>query len=192
MIVAMYPFDAVRVHQALSNNMAGSFDAICDIYAKFGVHGFFRGWIPSFISVGSFIACNFATFDYLKTSYIHKNVDEKTVNSFVVFRLGVMAGLVAHIICHPLDNIRLLMLRSSYVSGNNYSYHSIFDCPKLLQMDAQKAGIKSILYLYRGIFSKGIQMIMIPQNGVRFLAYVKLTQYFGISTTATKKIQRKD
>ena len=100
-----YPLDVIRVRQATFNDIKGPIDAIKRIHGESGIHGFFRGWVPTVMSLGPFIACNFATFDYLKSNFI-KDGDTKNANSFLVLALGAGSGLFAQSICYPLDTVR--------------------------------------------------------------------------------------
>jgi len=172
-----YPLDVIRVRQATFNDIKGPIDAVSRIYGESGVHGFFRGWVPTVFSLGPFIACNFATFDYLKATFI-KDGNTKNANSLLVLGLGAGAGLFAQSVCYPLDTVR----RNMQMPGNNYN--GTIDCIAKIA-----SGPKGILGFYRGMIPNAIKIV--PNNGIRFLAYTKLTAYLGIPTTKIRK-QRKD
>ena len=172
-----YPLDVIRVRQAVYNDIKGPLDAISHIYGESGIHGFFRGWVPTVMSLGPFIACNFATFDYLKTTFIPDG-DTKNANSLLVLGLGACAGLAAQSVCYPLDTVR----RNMQMPGNNFA--GTLDCIKQI---AKREG--GLLAFYRGMLPNAIKIV--PNNGIRFLAYTKLTAYLGIPTTKVRP-KRKD
>lgn len=173
-----YPLDVMRIRQAVYNDIRGPIDSFRSIYAEGGVRCFFKGWTPTLMSLTPFIAANFATFDYLKAKYIPDG-NTKDASAMLVLALGAGAGLTAQTFCYPLDTIR----RSMQLRGQNYN--GVVDC---VQQIWRKNGNPS--GFYRGIIPNAIKIV--PNNGIRFLIYSKLTAYLGIPSMKVRPKKNKD
>ena len=158
-----YPLDVIRVRQAVIKDIKGPIDSIRNILAEGGITMFFKGWSPTVLSLGPFIAVNFATFDYLKATWV---ADGEKPSSLKILGLGACAGIFAQSCCYPLDTIR----RSMQMPGNNYT--GIFNCLKTIYGNG---GFKGF---YKGVIPNAIKIV--PNNGIRFLVYTNLTTYFGV------------
>eukprot|EP01084_Bolivina_argentea_P226858 383140_1 len=165
-----YPLDVMRVRQAVYDDINGPIGAIRNIYGEGGLRCFYKGWTPTLLSLAPFIATNFATFDYLKAQYIGDG-SSKDASSLVILGLGACAGLFAQSICYPLDTVRRSMQMP------NHSYRGIADCFYKIATDPNGKGIRSF---YKGMIPNAIKIV--PNNGIRFLIYTKLTEYLNIPT----------
>merc|ERR1712113_758005 len=116
-----YPLDVMRVRQAVFDDIKGPIGAIRNIYAEGGVLCFYKGWTPTLLSLAPFIACNFATFDALKSWYVGDG-NVKDASTLAILGLGACAGLVAQSICYPLDTVRRSMQMP------NHNYKGVLDC----------------------------------------------------------------
>jgi solute carrier family 25 phosphate transporter 23/24/25/41 len=158
----------MRLRQAVYEDIHGPIQALRSIWSDGGVRALFKGWTPTVLSLGPFIAVNFATFDYLKsqfTTYDAKGQAER-VSVLTTLALGASAGIFAQSICYPLDTVR----RNMQMQGNQYD--GILDCwKKIYTRDG-------FLGLYRGVIPNAVKIV--PNNGIRFLVYSQLTHYFGI------------
>mmetsp|Transcript_14476 Transcript_14476/g.22619 ORF Transcript_14476/g.22619 Transcript_14476/m.22619 type:complete len:407 (-) Transcript_14476:223-1443(-) len=163
-----YPLDVMRLRQAVYDDIKGPMDAIRNIYGEGGVRFFFKGWTPTLLSLGPFIGVNFATFDSLKTWYIGDR-DPKSASTLAILGLGASAGIIAQTVCYPLDTIRRSMQMPKH------SYNGIFDCAYKICTNPNGKGILS---MYKGLLPNAIKIV--PNNGIRFLVYNKLTVYLGL------------
>ena len=80
--------------------------------------------------------------------------------------LGAAAGLFAQTCCYPLDTVR----RRMQMAGTTYS--SIADAFHTI---VRQEGVRG---LYKGQIANAIKVM--PNNGVRFLAFDTLTRMFGV------------
>jgi len=116
-------------------------------------------------ALGPYIGVNFATFDYLKQTFLPEG-NVKGSNSLVVLVLGATAGLFAQSVCYPLDTVRRVM----QIPGSKYT--GVFDCfYKIIHKDG-------IVGMYRGMVPNAVKIV--PNNGIRFWVYTYLTTYLNI------------
>jgi len=158
-----YPLDVLRVRQAVYDDYTGMWQASKAIYKEGGLLGFFKGWVPTVLSLAPFIAINFATFDYLKSNFIDPN--EKP-NPLKTLGLGACAGLFAQTICYPTDTIR----RNMQMKGEVYT--GVIHCVRKMWVD------DSYRSFYRGIIPNAIKIV--PNNGIRFVVFTQLSHYFNL------------
>ena len=118
---------------------------------------------PVLLSLGPFIAINFATFDQLK-HIVHSQSPELQSSTLVTLGLGAAAGLFAQTVCFPLDTIR----RRMQLPGKTYS--SVFNAFTTV---AKNEGVHGF---YRGIVPNALKVL--PNNAIRFMVYDKLKSYF--------------
>lgn len=156
-----HPLDVMRVRLATQRELKGWGDCIRSIYAESGMRGYYKGYAPTVMSLAPFIAVNFSTFDYLKTNY-----GGESDNPLRILALGGVAGLTAQTMCYPLDTIR----RRMQVKGTHYT--SIANAFTTIY---QKETIRGF---YKGMIPNAIKVV--PNNGIRFLAYTYLTKWMGV------------
>lgn len=156
-----HPLDVMRVRLATQRELKGWGDCIRSIAAESGLRGFYKGYAPTVMSLAPFIAVNFSTFDYLKT-----NFGGDKDNPLKILFLGGVAGLTAQSICYPLDTIR----RRMQVKGTHYT--SIANAFATIY---QKETLRGF---YKGMLPNAIKVV--PNNGIRFLAYTYLTKWMGV------------
>lgn len=156
-----HPLDVMRVRLATQKELKGWSDCIKSISAEAGIRGFYKGYAPTVMSLAPFIAVNFSTFDYLKTNYGGENP-----GPFRILFLGGVAGLSAQTVCYPLDTIR----RRMQVKGTHYT--SIANAFSTIY---QKETLRGF---YKGMLPNAIKVV--PNNGIRFLAYTYLTKWMGV------------
>jgi len=156
-----HPLDVMRVRLATQKELKGWGDCIKSISAEAGLKGFYKGYAPTVMSLAPFIAVNFSTFDYLKTNY---GGDEP--GPLRILFLGGVAGLSAQTVCYPLDTIR----RRMQVKGTHYT--SIANAFSTIYEKETMRGF------YKGMLPNAIKVV--PNNGIRFLAYTYLTKWMGV------------
>jgi len=156
-----HPLDVMRVRLATQRELKGWGDCIRTIFAEGGARGFYKGYAPTVMSLAPFIAVNFSTFDYLKTNF----GGDKDSPIRILF-LGGVAGLTAQTICYPLDTIR----RRMQVKGTHYT--SIANAFATIYEKETLRGF------YKGMAPNAIKVV--PNNGIRFLAYTYLTKWMGV------------
>jgi len=163
-----HPLDVMRVRLATQRELKGWGDCVRSIVQEAGVKGFYKGYCPTVLSLAPFIAVNFSTFDYLKTNY-----GGESDSPLRILALGGIAGLTAQTMCYPLDTIR----RRMQVKGTHYT--SIANAFATIYEKETLRGF------YKGMLPNAIKVV--PNNGIRFLAYTYLTKWMGVEKRKKKK-----
>lgn len=163
-----HPLDVIRIRLAVNKDLVGIRGALKDILMENGIRSLLKGYVPTLLSLSPFIAINFAAFDTLKTYFLPKGVDKKNMGSHTlsVLGCGAGAGLFAQSICFPLDTIR----RRMQMKGTNYT--------SVLNAVSTIAKTEGVLGFYRGIAPNALKIV--PNNGIRFLAYEMLKTLMGL------------
>jgi len=160
-----YPLDVMRLVQAVVPQAKTPTESIQYIYKNGGLAAFYKGWVPTVMSLGPYIGVNFATFDYLKHTFLPDG-NVKGGSSIMILFLGAGAGLFAQSVCYPLDTIRRVM----QIPGSQYT--SMYDCCRTI---ITKDGVVG---MYRGMIPNAVKIV--PNNGIRFWVYTYLTTYLNI------------
>jgi len=159
-----HPLDVTRVRLAVHKELKGMRHCFRDILAEGGVRGFYKGYAPTMLSLSPFIAVNFAAFDSLKAWYYPD--PSKHQNKAVILGLGASAGIIAQTICYPLDTVRRRMqLKGTIYTSVPNAFSTIFKTEGM-------AGF------YKGLAPNALKVV--PNNGLRFLAYTWLTQIMDV------------
>ena len=161
-----HPLDVIRLRLVVQPELKGVRHTLGSILAENGVRSLYKGYVPTILSLGPFIALNFAAFDTFKSWAQPDQHESKVVRSGVILGLGAAAGLFAQTCCYPLDTVR----RRMQMAGTTYSntvdaFHTI----------VRQEGIRG---MYKGQIANAIKVM--PNNGVRFLAFDTLTRMFGV------------
>jgi len=166
-----HPLDVMRVRMAVHSELKGIRPLIRGIMADGGMWGFTKGYGATMLSISPFIAVNFAAFDTLKQWHADRTVGPQSKMS--ILGLGAASGLVAQTICFPLDTVR----RRMQLKGNNYT--SITNAFATIFKKEGAAGF------YKGIAPNALKIV--PNNGIRFLAYSYLTVAMGVPPRKKKR-----
>jgi len=167
-----HPLDVVRIRLAVHSELKGNVThCVKDIMKTGGLRGFYKGYAPTILSLSPFIAVNFATFDSLKSFWYPDPAVKQ--NKLVILGLGASAGLVAQSICYPLDTVR----RRMQLKGNIYS-----SVPNAFATIFKTEGMGGF---YKGLSSNALKVV--PNNGLRFLAYTWLNQVMGVPPRKKKR-----
>lgn len=162
-----YPLDIARLRLAVQPELKGTRDAIMSVYKEGGIKAFSKGYIPTCVSLGPFIAINFASFDTLKNWY-YPDPNEKR-NPLTSGALGACAGLFAQSCCYPLDTVRRRMQMKGVV------YNSTPDAFITIMKKEGPMGF------YRGMLPNAMKVV--PNNSLRFLAFDTLKSLFNVEST---------
>lgn len=160
-----YPLDVMRLRQAVYKDIRGPMGAIQNIYREGGMAAFYKGWVPTVVSLAPFIGLNFAAFDYLKATFIPSG-NTRDANPLLVLCLGGGAGIMAQSVCYPLDTIRRRMQLKGEI------YNGMLDA--VMKISKQEG----IMGFYNGIVANAAKII--PNNGIRFFVYSHLTSYLHV------------
>ena len=164
-----HPMDVVRIRLQTQRELTGIKDAVKSVAAENGMRSFYKGYVPAILSLGPFIALNFATFDTLKTWYYGDTKASKKElqarNPGVGLLMGAAAGLFAQTICYPLDTVR----RRMQMKGKNYkgtvdAFVTIFK-------------VEGGLGFYKGFIANALKVV--PNNAIRFGAFETLKAFFA-------------
>ncbi|KAJ3139526.1 mitochondrial thiamine pyrophosphate transporter [Geranomyces variabilis] len=148
--VATYPFDLLRTRFAMQGASGGPYtsllSAVRQIYAAEGVHGFYRGVVPSVLQMAPQMGIVFAAYGAIKG--ILKPLKLGKTESFIS---GGIAGMLGKLSVMPFDVVRKRLQvqgpeRNSYVTGRVPKYPS-----GLIRCAAQIARQEGWLALYKGV-----------------------------------------
>lgn len=162
-----YPLDVARLRLAVQPELKGTRDAIMSVYKEGGFRTFYKGYVPTCLSLGPFISVNFAAFDVLKHRAYPDPETKK--NPLVVLCLGAAAGIFAQTCCYPLDTVR----RRMQMKGRIYT-----STPNAFATIFKQEGP---LGFYKGMMPNVVKVV--PNNAIRFLAFEFLKTYMGVVDT---------
>lgn len=159
-----YPLDVARLRLAVQPELIGTRDAVLSVWKEGGIKSMYKGYIPTCISLGPFIAVNFASFDVLKHWYYPDPATKK--HPLAVLCLGAGAGIFAQTCCYPLDTVR----RRMQMKGRVYA-----STPDAFLTIFKKEGP---LGFYKGMLPNVLKVV--PNNALRFLAFEFLKTTWGV------------
>ena len=148
-----HPLDVIRVRIATQPELKGMAHTMGSMLKEGGPMTFYKGYVPTVLSLTPFIAINFATFDYMKTAYIH-HFQVKKVDTLSTLGMGAASGLFAQTICYPLDTVR----RRMQLKGSTYS-STLNAFQTILRNEGGGA-------FYLGMVPNALKIV--PNNAVRF------------------------
>jgi len=161
-----HPLDVIRVRIATQPELRGIGHAASSMVAEGGARVFYKGYVPTVLSLTPFISINFATFDYMKSSYMEWRKAEK-IGSVPTLAMGAASGLIAQTMCYPLDTVR----RRMQLKGTVYTSTS-----NALQTIVREEGFRA---LYLGMAPNALKIV--PNNAIRFGVYSKLKDWLGLN-----------
>jgi len=169
--LATYPLDVIRIRLAVQPELKGFVDSAKSVWAENGMKSMYKGARPTVLSLSTFIAINFCTFDTLKTKFASD--ESKTPNPLVILSLGAASGIFAQTICYPLDTVR----RRMQLKGTKYT--GIANAFTTILKEETWQG------LYKGITPNAIKVV--PNNGIRFMAYTYICRALGVPPRKKKR-----
>lgn len=169
-----HPIDVVRIQLTAydKSQVGGVRDAVRQLSQQGIRAGFYKGYVPTLLSLTPFIAVNFSTFDSLKTWYYPDPESMKNPNKAVILLLGAAAGIVAQTICYPLDTVRrrMQLKDGAYTSVGN-AFRTII----------KQEGPRGF---YKGMAPNILKVV--PNNAIRFTAYTAFTTWMGVTPKRRK------
>mmetsp|Transcript_29048 Transcript_29048/g.57024 ORF Transcript_29048/g.57024 Transcript_29048/m.57024 type:complete len:395 (-) Transcript_29048:151-1335(-) len=160
-----HPLDVIRLRLSVEKELKSAFDAGRQIMLEGGVRSFYKGYVPTLLSLSPFIAINFAAFDWLKKLYNPSEDPSVKIPVPVTLVLGGAAGMFAQSLCFPLDTVR----RRMQLKG--VTYPSTADAFYTIIKTEGPRGF------YHGMTANAIKII--PNNAIRFLVYDTLKGIVG-------------
>lgn len=98
-ILVSYPLDVVRCRLSAQNDTTsklytGIFNCLKVTYQQEGFRGLYRGLIPTLLGIAPYVALNFTTYEYLKTSALQLSQSNE-LGVIVKLSLGAISGTFA-------------------------------------------------------------------------------------------------
>ena len=96
-VFASYPLDVVRCRLSAQGNeklYSGIWNCLRVTYQQEGVYGLYRGLIPTILGIAPYVALNFTTYEYLKTTAIEL-YGTSDLDIVTKLALGAMSGTFA-------------------------------------------------------------------------------------------------
>uniref|UniRef100_A0A5K3F9C2 EF-hand domain-containing protein n=2 Tax=Mesocestoides corti TaxID=53468 RepID=A0A5K3F9C2_MESCO len=104
---AVYPMEVLKTRMCLRKT--GQYSSVIDcakqIYAELGVRGFFRGYVVNFFGAIPYAGIELATYEWLKSAYIHRYMSQILRLSPRVFPDSQSASLYLHPPSHTIPFI---------------------------------------------------------------------------------------
>ncbi|KAI7730022.1 hypothetical protein M8C21_019973 [Ambrosia artemisiifolia] len=164
-----YPLDVLRLRMAVDPGHQTMTNVVVSMLKEEGLGSFYRGLIPSLISIAPYVAVNFCVFDLVKKSLPEK-YRNKTEASLVT---AFVAATVATTTCYPLDTIR----RQMQMRGTPYK--TVLDAFSGIIAQDGVAG------LYRGFVPNALKTL--PNSSIRLTTFDAIKRLIA---TSEKEFQR--
>lgn len=174
-VLVSYPLDVVRCRLSAQNNTLklynGIFNCLKLTYQQEGIYGLYRGLIPTLLGIAPYVALNFTTYEYLKTTAM-EFTQTNELGVITKLSLGAVSGTFAQTITYPLDVLRRRMQMQG-VGGRTVEYTSLADGFKDIYA---KYGIRGY---YKGLLPNYLKVI--PVVSINFVVYEHMKKFLGLS-----------
>ncbi|RQM28104.1 hypothetical protein B5M09_007175 [Aphanomyces astaci] len=153
--LAIYPLEIAKTHFCLGGEYKSLWHCISSIAAKDGLHGLYRGLLPSLLGIVPYAGVDLALFFTLKESYTTKFEAPPSVGHVLLF--GAISSSCGQVVSYPLQVVRT-KLQAQGMAGRPVIFTGMTDClVKILQTHGLRG-------LYRGLlpnFLKSVPAISI-------------------------------
>nr|XP_043622685.1 probable envelope ADP,ATP carrier protein, chloroplastic [Erigeron canadensis] len=165
-----YPLDVLRLRMAVDPGYQTMTNVIVTMLKEEGVGSFYRGLVPSLISIAPYVAVNFCVFDLVKKSLPEKFRNKTEASLLTAF----LAAGVATLTCYPLDTIR----RQMQMRGT--PYRTVLDAfPGIIARD----GVSG---LYRGFVPNALKTL--PNSSIRLTTFDAMKRLIAASEKEFQRI----
>ncbi|KAD3067627.1 hypothetical protein E3N88_35507 [Mikania micrantha] len=165
-----YPLDVLRLRMAVDPGHQTITNVVASMLKEEGLGSFYRGLVPSLVSIAPYVAVNFCVFDLVKKS-LPERYRNKTKASLVT---AFVAATVATVTCYPLDTIR----RQMQMRGT--PYNTILDAFSGIIARDGVAG------LYRGFVPNALKTL--PNSSIRLTTFDALKRLIAASEREFQRI----
>ncbi|KAF5759511.1 putative mitochondrial carrier protein [Helianthus annuus] len=165
-----YPLDVLRLRMAVDPGHQTMTNVVVSMLKEEGLGSFYRGLVPSLISIAPYVAVNFCVFDLVKKS-LPERYKNKTEASLVT---AFVAATVATVTCYPLDTIR----RQMQMRGT--PYNTVLDAFSGIIARDGVAG------LYRGFVPNALKTL--PNSSIRLTTFDAMKRLIAASEKEFQRI----
>ncbi|PWA68883.1 carrier protein [Artemisia annua] len=165
-----YPLDVLRLRMAVDPGHQTMPNVIVRMIKEEGLGSFYKGLVPSLISIAPYVAVNFCVFDLVKKT-LPENFQNKTEASFIT---AFMAATIATVTCYPLDTIR----RQMQMRGT--PYNTVLDAFSGIIARDGVAG------LYRGFVPNALKTL--PNSSIRLTTFDAMKRLIAASEKEYQRI----
>nr|GEU68848.1 probable envelope ADP,ATP carrier protein, chloroplastic [Tanacetum cinerariifolium] len=165
-----YPLDVLRLRMAVDPGHQTMSNVIVRMIKEEGLGSFYKGLVPSLISIAPYVAVNFCIFDLVKKSLPEK-FRNKTEASFIT---AFVAATIATVTCYPLDTIR----RQMQMRGT--PYNTVLDAFSGIIARDGVAG------LYRGFVPNALKTL--PNSSIRLTTFDAMKRLIAASEKEFQRI----
>lgn len=158
-----YPLDVLRLRMAVDPGYQTMTNVVVNMLKEEGVGSFYRGLVPSLISIAPYVAVNFCVFDLVKKSLPEKFRNKTEASLITAF----LAATVATVTCYPLDTIR----RQMQMRGTPYK--TVLDAFSGIIARDGVAG------LYRGFVPNALKTL--PNSSIRLTTFDAMKRLISAS-----------
>lgn len=165
-----YPLDVLRLRMAVDPGHQTMSNVIVRMIKEEGLGSFYKGLVPSLISIAPYVAVNFCVFDLVKKTLPEK-FQNKTEASFIT---AFVAATIATVTCYPLDTIR----RQMQMRGT--PYNTVLDAFSGIIARDGVAG------LYRGFVPNALKTL--PNSSIRLTTFDAMKRLIAASEKEFQRI----
>lgn len=153
-----HPFDVIRTRIISQSETPKTYlntrHALRTIFAREGVTGLYRGFLPSTMQIMPFSGAQFAAYNFLKKAW-HEHLGEDGLtfgplplqSSFIC---GAGSGMVAKFLVYPLDLIRKRLQMRGFEAARGASFGSVPVYEGFLHCIAHTLEKESVTAFYKG------------------------------------------
>ncbi|KAK9054924.1 hypothetical protein SSX86_026003 [Deinandra increscens subsp. villosa] len=165
-----YPLDVLRLRMAVDPGHQTMTNVVVSMLKEEGLGSFYRGLVPSLVSIAPYVAVNFCVFDLVKKSLPEKYRNRTEASLVTAFA----AATVATLTCYPLDTIR----RQMQMRGTPYK--TILDAFSGIIARDGVAG------LYRGFVPNALKTL--PNSSIRLTTFDAMKRLIAASEKEFQRI----
>ena len=167
---AIYPLEVVKTRLAIArtNQYAGFWDCISIIFAREGIKGFFKGWVPNMLGILPYAGIDLTIYETSKNEYLKRYHPDNHGNPGVLLPLacGTFSSTCGQFCCYPLSLVRTRLQAR------------VVEKATMLQVFKEILRSDGVLGLYRGLYPNCLKVI--PAVSISYLVYERLRSGLGI------------
>uniref|UniRef100_A0A336KC21 CSON004428 protein n=1 Tax=Culicoides sonorensis TaxID=179676 RepID=A0A336KC21_CULSO len=179
---AIYPMEVLKTRLALRKT--GQYKSIADaarkIYAKEGLHSFYRGYVPNLLGILPYAGIDLAVYETLKKKYT-AHYHQETPSFYVLLACGSISSTLGQVCSYPLALVRTRLQAQIITATPN------LDGTATIHQEGMTSTFRRILQnegisgLYRGITPNFIKVL--PAVSISYCVYEYSSRALGVNMT---------
>jgi len=167
-VVLTYPLDVVKTRIMIGGGLYnGLIHCYTDTLHTEGVKAFYKGIIPTLLSVTFYVGVSLGLYDAMKTQFLSPNS-----STLLLLTVGAAGSMVAGCITFPFDIVRRRLQLQGSLHHREELYKGAWHCAKTLFQNEGFFG------LYRGFVLQ--MMRSAPATAMQFVTYDFMKKVIGV------------